>query len=283
MNGVFEQMVSRYEIKTANDRIHATREVIQEIALSALYRGGLFNKAAFYGGTCLRIFHELPRFSEDMDFSLLEKNPSFSIDPYLPVIEEEFKSYGRDVEIKRKKKKENSDIESAFLKDNTEIASISFQTEPAIKIKIEIDKNPPLNFRTENKLLLLPYSFMARCFDIPGLYAGKLHAFLFRGWKNRVKGRDWFDLEWYVKNNYKVDFQHLKARALQFGYTGTAEFTRDLATNLIKERIISTNINRVIEDVRPFVRNPEDLDIWSLDYFLQIAEKIAFHDFPISR
>lgn len=151
MKDVFEQMVSRYEIVSSNDRKNAIREVIQEISLAALYRAGLFSKAAFYGGTCLRIFHNLPRYSEDMDFSLLVKNPSFTIDEYLPVIEDEFKAYGREVEIRKKGGKANPDIESAFLKDNTEIANMTFQTETAIKVKLDIDKNPPSNFRTKNK------------------------------------------------------------------------------------------------------------------------------------
>jgi predicted nucleotidyltransferase component of viral defense system len=276
MVSLFEQMVSRYEIKSSNDKLHAVREVLQEITLSALYRAGFFSRAAFYGGTCLRIFHGLPRYSEDMDFSLLDKNEMFSLNEYIPMLEDEFRAYGRKIEISRKSKTIHTTIESAFIKDTTEIANLSFQTEPSIKIKLEVDKDPPLPFRIENKLLLLPFSLFTPCFDIPCLFAGKIHAFLFRSWKTRVKGRDWFDLEWYVRNDHPVDFDHLKARALQAGYTGSEEFTPELVRELVREKITRTKISRVIDDVRPFVQQPDDLKIWSEEYFLNIAERIRF-------
>lgn len=276
MDSIFDQMLARYEIKTNSDKLNATHEVMQQVALSGLYRAGFFSKAAFYGGTCLRIFHNLPRFSEDMDFSLLAKDESFTIENYFSAIENEFQSLGRQVLISKKEKKKESQIESAFLKDNTDIVNVSYQTEPSVKIKIEVDKDPPLNFNTENKLLLLPFSFMTTCFDIPGLFAGKVHAFLYRNWKNRVKGRDWYDLEWYVRNNYALDFNHLKARALQNGYRGQEEFTPELAIELMKDRIHKTNIARVLADVKPFVASPEGLDIWSIEYFLQIVDMIRF-------
>lgn len=276
MDSIFDQMLARYDITTNSDKLNATHEVMQQVTLSGLYRAGFFAKAAFYGGSCLRIFHNLPRFSEDMDFSLLGKDESFSIENYFSAIENEFQALGRQVQISKKVKKKESQIESAFLKDNTDIANVAYQTEPSVKIKIEVDKDPPLNFNIENKLLLLPFSFMTTCFDIPGLFAGKVHAFLYRNWKNRVKGRDWYDLEWYVRNNYTLDFNHLKARVLQNGYRGQEEFTPELAIELMKDRIHKTNISRVLDDVKPFVASPDGLDIWSTEYFIQIVDMIRF-------
>ena len=276
MNSIFDQMLSRYEIKTNEDKHNAIHEVMHQITLSALHRAGFFDKAAFYGGTCLRIFYDLPRFSEDMDFSLLKKDEDFTLEDYFDAIHSEFKALGRDVKIVRKNKKQNSQVESAFLKDNTEISHVEFQSERTIKIKIEVDKNPPLKFSTEYKLLLLPYSFMTRCFTIPGLYAGKMHALLFRNWRNRVKGRDWYDLEWYIRKGYSIDFIHLKERSIQSGYTGTEEFTKDLCIRLLINRIEHTNIEMVKADVRPFIKNTKELNIWSKDYFLQLAGMIKF-------
>jgi len=276
MDSIFNQMLARYEIQTINDKLNATHEVMQQVALSGLYRAGFFSKAAFYGGTCLRIFHDLPRFSEDMDFSLLEKNASFSIEDYFSAIQNEFQSLGREVQISKKEKKQESQIESAFLKDSTEIVNVAFQTEPSVKIKIEVDKDPPLNFNTENKLLLLPFSFMTRCIDIPGLFAGKIHAFLYRNWRNRVKGRDWYDLEWYVRNGHTLDFNHLKARVEQYGYSGREEFSPELTIRLLKDRIEKTSIPRVLDDVKPFLKDSKGLDIWSTEYFLQIVDMIKF-------
>jgi predicted nucleotidyltransferase component of viral defense system len=273
---LFEQMMSRYEIQTNNDYTNALHEVMQQIALAGLYRSGFFDKAAFYGGTCLRIFHGVQRFSEDMDFSLLQPDESFMLENYFESIIGEFKALGRNVVINRKIKKNESNVESAFLKDDTAIYNLLFTTEHAIKIKIEVDINPPLGFSTEPKLLLLPYSFMTRCYTLPDLYAGKMHALLFRNWKNRVKGRDWYDFEWYVRNNIVLDFKHLSERTYQFGSMKDGELSQESFKVLLKEKISHTNIDLVKADVRPFIRNPQEMDIWSVDYFIQLVDMIRF-------
>lgn len=276
MNKVFDQMLARYDIKTVDDKQNAIHEVMQQITLLGLYRAGFFNKAAFYGGTCLRIFYNIQRFSEDMDFSLLEKDSDFSLDNYFEPIVNEFKAMGREVTISKKAKSGKTQIESAFLKDTTEIANIEFITERAVKIKIEVDKDPPLFFKTEHKLLLLPQSFMTRCFTIQGLYAGKMHALLFRNWKKRVKGRDWYDFEWYVRNGIAIDFTHLKERATQSGYKGVEEFTKEICIDMLKQRIANTNMDMVKDDVMPFLKNSNEIEIWSNDYFLQLTNMIKF-------
>jgi predicted nucleotidyltransferase component of viral defense system len=270
---VFDQMMSQYEIKSENDRRNAIHEVMQEIALAGLYRSGFFEKAAFYGGTCLRIFHSMPRFSEDMDFSLVTKTNSFNIKDYFPAIVAEFKALGRDVVITRKEKSVSGNVESAFLKDNTEIYDLTFQTVRAIKVKIEVDIDPPLEFLTEQKLLLQPFSFMTRCFVLPDMFAGKMHALLFRNWKSRVKGRDWYDFEWYVRNQVPLDFNHLQVRTKQFN--GIIMSREDFNVKL-KNRLAFTNIEMVKRDVLPFIRDEKELDIWSNDYFLQLADMIKY-------
>lgn len=275
---IFDQMMARYEIQTNNDYTNALHEVMQQIALCGLYRGGFFNKAAFYGGTCLRIFHALPRFSEDMDFSLIQSDENFSLESYFDAIINEFKALGREVIINRKHKNIQSNVESAFLKDNTAIYDLRFNTEHTIKIKLEVDINPPLGFKTESKLLLLPTSFMTRCYTLSDLYAGKMHALLFRAWKNRVKGRDWYDFEWYVRNNAILDFKHLAERSYQFGSVEREGFTSESFKTLLKERINKTDINLVKADVSPFIRNQSDMEMWSTDYFLQLVDMIRFED-----
>lgn len=273
---LFDQMMSRYEIQTNNDYTNALHEVMQQVTLAGLHRGGFFDKAAFYGGTCLRIFHGVHRFSEDMDFSLLQSDESFMLENYFESIINEFKALGRNVVINRKIKKNESNVESAFLKDDTAIYNLQFTTEHAIKIKIEVDINPPLGFSTESKLLLLPYSFMTRCYTLPNLYAGKMHALLFRNWKNRVKGRDWYDFEWYVRNNVTLDFKHLCERTDQFGSLKEGELTQDNFKSLLNEKIAHTNIEMVKADVKPFIKNPQEMDIWSADYFMQLVNMIRF-------
>lgn len=270
---IFDQMLGRYEIKTGQEKRNAINEVMQEIALAGLYRGGFFDKAAFYGGTCLRVFHGLPRFSEDMDFSLTEKNVEFNIENYFPAVIEEFKASGRDVLITKKEKKVQTKVESAFLKDNTELYDLSFKTEKEIKIKIEVDTDPPLGFSTEQKLSLMPFSFMTRCFTLPDLYAGKMHALIFRSYKNRVKGRDWYDFEWYVRHDVSLDFAHFQIRAKEFN---GLDIDKEEFIKMLKEKIGTTDINMVKRDVMPFIQNPAELDIWSNDYFLQLADRIKY-------
>lgn len=273
MNDIFEQMLSKYQIITDNDRKNAIYEIMQQITLAGLYRGGFFKKAAFYGGTCLRIFHKLDRFSEDMDFSLLAPDESFKLEDYFSAIIEEFNILGRDVVIIKKEKKNFSKIESAFLKDDTAIYDIAFKTEKSLKIKIEVDINPPMKFRTEQKLLLLPFSFMTQCFVLPDLYAGKMYALVFRNWKNRVKGRDWYDFEWYVKNGVKLDFNHLQERIREFNLL---DINKEEFLNLLRERIANSDIEMVKRDVEPFIKNKEGLEIWSKEYFLQLVDFIVF-------
>ncbi len=274
---IFDQMLSRYEIKTQDDLLNAQHEVMQQITLAGLYRGGFFNKAAFYGGTCLRIFYDIPRFSEDLDFSLLQSDQNFNLTSYFDIIKKEFLACGKEVEITRKQKQRKTNVESAFLKDNTEIVDLKFRTAAAIKIKLEVDINPPLGFKTESKLLLQPFSFMCRCYTLPDLYAGKMHALIFRTWSNRVKGRDWYDFEWYVRNNIPLNFSHFCERVIQFQSLKDIELTRSDFQRILKDKIQSVNIEMVKNDVRPFVKNYGDLEIWSTDYFLRLAEMISFH------
>lgn len=272
-NGIYSRMLSAYDLTTTQQQRNAAFEVNQQIILAGLYHGGFFDTAAFYGGTCLRIFHGLQRFSEDMDFSLLSADDNFDFTRYFQPIIDEFALVGRSVEIKKKDKKTFGRVESAFLKDNTDVYDITFQTEKSIRIKIEVDTLPPLKFDTEQKLLLMPESFMVRCFTLPDLFAGKMHALVYRSWKNRVKGRDWYDFEWYVRNNVALDFAHLRERTLQFN---EEDITPESFKEKLKARLSSTDINQVKADVLPFVRNPKELDIWSNDYFLQLADLVKF-------
>ena len=272
-NEIYDNMLSAYGATTEQERRNAIFEVNQQVILAGLYNGGFFDVAAFYGGTCLRIFHGLQRFSEDMDFSLLAPADKFDFTKYFQPIIDEFAIVGREVEIKKKDKKGFGKVESAFLKDNTDVYDVSFQTDKSIKIKIEVDTQPPLNFRTEQKLLLQPHSFMTRCFTLPDLFAGKMHALVYRGWKNRVKGRDWYDFEWYVRHNVPLDFAHLAERVRQFN---NEEIGQEAFMAQLKDRLASANINQVKNDVLSFVRNPKELDIWSNDYFVQLADMVKF-------
>jgi len=273
MNEIYDKMLSKYDTSTKAAKRNAIYEVNQQVILTGLYDGGFFNNAAFYGGTCLRIFYGLDRFSEDMDFSLLKTTEDFEFKKYFQPIVDAFNVLGREVNINKKNKKNFGKVESAFLKDNTEVFNVSFQTEKAIKIKIEVDTNPPLLFTTENKLLLQPKSFMTRCFALSDLFAGKMHALVFRTWGNRIKGRDWFDFEWYVRNNYPLNYEHLRERIYQFN---SIEMSKKEFQEKLIERLSTADIAHVKEDVYPFVSNRQVMDIWSNDYFVQLAGMINY-------
>ena len=276
---MIKEWMDSYSPKTVLETEQALREIMQEITLAGLYRSNFFKDAAFYGGTALRIFHGLNRFSEDLDFSLLEKNSAFELAPYLEGVKNEFAALGMHVTFIQKSKATTSAIDSAFLKSETlwgellvetNLPQLSLSQKPSIKIKLEVDTQPPLLFETENKLLIKPFSFYVNCFTLPYLFAGKMHALLFRKWKERVKGRDWYDLDWYIKKSVPVNLAHLAERARESGDWREPSLTKEQLHHLLIERIRSLDMNRVKEDVIRFIPNPQELDIWSPNYFEQL-------------
>ena len=280
---MIKEWIESYEPKNIQDTEQALREIMQEIALAGLYRANFFKHAAFYGGTALRIFHGLNRFSEDLDFSLLQKDADFEFDHYFKSIVDEFQALGIKVSLNQKMKSTISTIDSAFLKSDTlwselifedTIPQIKLSIKPSIKIKLEIDTNPPLRFGTENKLLTKPFSFYVNCLTLPDLFAGKMHALLFRKWKTRVKGRDWYDLDWYIKKGVKINLTHFCQRAIESGDLAQETMTKDQLLELLALKIASLDINRVKEDVIRFIPNPQDLEIWSQGYFQQICDRL---------
>lgn len=142
-----------------------------------------------------------------------------------------------------------------------------------VKIRFEVDTLPPPRFTTEEKLLLQPFSFYVKCFSLPDLFAGKVHALLFRNWKSRIKGRDWFDFEWYVRNRTPLNLEHFIIRARQSGHLegrlSVAEFRQ-----LLESRIDALDVTAAVDEVSRFVNNSEALKIWSRDYFKQLAQRI---------
>jgi len=272
---VLRQMLEKYDTTTSDGAVNGLREVMQEVALAGLYRGGFFEKAAFYGGTCLRIFYGLPRFSEDLDFSLLAPDAYFSLEPYFSAVKDEFSALGLDVDISAKKKTVRSGIESAFLKGDTRQFSFAVHADRTVKIKFEVDTLPPLGFATEEKLLLQPFSFYVKCFSLPDLFAGKMHALLYRNWKSRVKGRDWFDFEWYIRNGIPMNLSHFIIRATQSGHLHNESLTMQEFSQLLERRIDMLDVAAAANDVSRFVRDAGSLNIWSQEYFKDLALRIS--------
>ena len=282
---MIKEWIESYHPKTREQTIQAFREIMQEITLAGLQRSGFFEHAAFYGGTALRIFHGLDRFSEDLDFSLLRKDGRFSLSPYLKGVTEEFAAMGIHVTTMEKRKAKETHVDSAFLKTDTLWAELELKDilpemhvtgQIQIRIKIEIDKAPPPGFATEDRLLLKPFSFYVRCYQLPDLFAGKMHALLFRKWKKRVKGRDWYDMEWYIRKGIRLHMTHFLNRAIDSGDLTSDSLSRAGFLELLAEKIKTTSISSAKEDVERFVQDDGRLSIWSTEYFLDLISHIRF-------
>ena len=284
MNKALEDMLRPYNPVTPLDWTHAIREVVQEIALLGLWRSGFFEEAAFYGGTALRIFHGLNRFSEDLDFSLLEEGGSVRLESALASVRTELAAWGLSFEAESKSSGTRTGIESAFLKGNTRINLLNvgvpeelnryFPHNQKVTIKLELDTTPPPLASTEVKTHLLPTPFQVRLYDLPSLFAGKLHALLFRDWKSRVKGRDFYDFVWYIRRRVPVNLPHLEARIIQSEGQQAGRFSVDAVQMLLKDRIRSVDIAAAAEDVRPFLRDTRELQLWNEEFFMQLIPQL---------
>lgn len=277
-------LISRRNPKSVDDYDRALREVIQEFMLLALWRAKFFEKAAFYGGTALRLLYGLDRFSEDLDFSLLESDPEFHFEPYFEGIRKELGSLGLEASLESKDKE--GPIRAAFMKTNirqalirvgvSERLAVSVHTNRLIKVKFEADIDPPAGFGTETKLLLEPAPIGVRAYSDDCLFAGKFHALLARNWRNRVKGRDWYDLVFLVRRDIPVNLSYLASRLAATGGRLGKTVSPDDARGLLAERIGSLDIDAARDDVRSFLADPAQLDLWSREFFLQVAERIRF-------
>ena len=283
MDTIIEQMLKAYKTETLYDKKNAMKEAMQEIVLCGLSRGGFFKEAAFYGGTALRIFHGLDRFSEDLDFSLISSNENFDLKEYFPVLEKEVKAYGLNVTISEKKKTKDSQILSAFLKGNTkehmlvfysdDVKGVNVAANELVKIKFEVDINPPAEATYEHKYRLLPVPYEVRLYDIPSLFAGKIHAVLCRNWQQRVKGRDLYDYIFYLTRKAEVNQKHLRERLLQTGHIKENDAcSLDDIKQMLYKRFDAIDYKQAKEDAEAFIRETSVLDIWSADFFKQITE-----------
>lgn len=286
MDTLLQQMIDLHPVVTSVDKRNAVKEVVQEIVLCGLSRVGFFKEAAFYGGTALRIFYGLDRFSEDLDFSLRTVNPDFSFEKYLPGLELEIQSYGLNLVISTKVKSRDSSIKSAFVKGDTKELMLSFYPDDVlatqigagelVKVKFEVDISPPLFAEFETKYKQLPIPYEVTLYDLPSLFAGKIHAVLCRSWKQRVKGRDLYDFAFYIARKTPVNLKHLNARLVDSGFLqANQELTlNDLKVKLI-DRFNTIDFRSAKEDVLNFIKDPRQIELWSASYFCSITDELT--------
>jgi predicted nucleotidyltransferase component of viral defense system len=272
-----DQMLNRYELNAVQDHENALKEIIQEIVLLGLWRSKFYEKAVFYGGSALRILHKLDRFSEDLDFSLIQPEKNFDIKKYLGAVKSELELWGFEVSAKEKNKKGKSTIDSAFIKANTLVhllkidSNLKTHKNAVMKIKLEIDQDPAIGFTSDLKYHLHPIPFTIKTMTLPSLFAGKMHALLCRTIRTNIKGRDWYDLIWFVKNNIPCDLHYLKNKMLQTGHIDFSEaLTKEKLVELISKKSKELDFSLAKSDVEPFLKNSrqkDELSLWSDDFF----------------
>lgn len=284
MNNVLKNMLDKYDIKNTTDETNAMKEIIQEIVICGLSRGGFFNEAAFYGGTALRIFYGLNRFSEDLDFALLEPNKDFDLSKYFSYIEKEVQAYGLNLFVSAKEKAKDSNIMSAFLKGDTKEHILMFfpnenlqnsTSLKSIKIKFEVDINPPSGANFEFKYKLLPSPHQVRLYDESSLFAGKIHAILCRNWNYRTKGRDLYDYIFYLSKGIKVNINLVREKLIDSNALDKKEeFNIEVLKMMLNNKFKEIDYNDAKEDVITFIEDKDSLNLWSLEFFTEISKNL---------
>lgn len=275
---IIEQRLERERAQSAVEELHSLREITQELVLASLGRSDFFSHASFQGGTCLRIFHGLDRFSEDLDFSLLKPNCDFQWAGYLQLITRDLALYGYEIDSVDRSRLDAA-VKLAFLKDDAIGKILDFRyagrtgSLAKIRIKLEIDTNPPAGAREERRVIDFPFLSRVTVQDLPSLFAGKLHALLCREY---LKGRDWFDFLWYTSRRIGVNYPYLAAALKQAGPYKDMKLTIDRSwlTDALEKRIKALDFERAALDVRRFIAPSEQssLDLWSEEVFLaQVA------------
>lgn len=271
---IIQKRLDAYAAANPLEEIQASKEIIQEIALYALWRAGFFEVAAFQGGTSLRILHGLPRFSEDLDFMLKEPNPGFDWSVYLMQLTACFADYGLQSEALPKARMDQR-IKRAVIKDSsiTNQLNLSFyrgHADQKIKVKLEIDVEPPAESAFEYTYLDFPADYEVCHQDLSSNFALKIHALLCRKF---VKGRDWYDFNWYVKQSVTPNLPHLKNALVQYGpWEGQHNLVVDMAwlKAVMRDKVNSISWPEAAADVERFLKPAEvnSLRLWSARFFL---------------
>ena len=286
MNSIIDEMLKNYQTETLDEKKSAIKEIIQEVVLCGLARAKFFEKAAFYGGTALRIFYGLDRFSEDLDFSLKKPDKDFNLSSYFPILEKEVRAFGLNLKVEEKQKSADSNVKSAFLKGNTKEHLLLFYTnvdfssgvnrDEVLRIKFEVDINPPSGAGYEYRYSLKPAPYEATLYDLPSLFAGKVHAILCRGWKNRIKGRDLYDYVFYLQRGATLNLENLKQKLIQSNaWKAEDELTLNEVKKMLCERFDWIDFEKAKDDVKDFIKDKTALDVWSVDFFKAITKQIS--------
>nr|WP_315458041.1 nucleotidyl transferase AbiEii/AbiGii toxin family protein [uncultured Sphingorhabdus sp.] len=281
MIDLIKERLRRYAAVNPLEEENAVKEILQEIALYALWRSDFFDVALFQGGTSLRILHGLPRFSEDLDFLLRAPDPKFDWSPYLSKLTQVAAEFGVKLEAQPPARMDKA-IHAALLK-NDSIANqldLSFAGQgprKTIRIKLEIDINPPLGSGEVTSFLDFPLDYEVRHQDLPSNFALKIHALLCRGF---LKGRDWFDFSWYVSRDITPNLALLRNALIQKGpWEGDTKISVDIGwlKAALSSTIANINWKEAGDDVARFLRPTElrSVELWSERFFMAKLKKLS--------
>jgi len=268
---LFDKKVKLYAPNDAQEYLACAREITQQMALFGLYRVGFNKVAAFHGGTALRILYNLDRYSEDLDFCLLSPGSDFTLSNLLEPMSEELNAWGLSCEIVDKSSLD-AVVKKAFIKETSlgAILHVNFPVispKQKINVKVEIDTNPPEGASYQNRVVDFPVDFNVLSHDLESLFAGKMHALLRRKY---IKGRDWYDLDFYFRERVHINLNLLKNALIQSDKSNI-NFDVDYAwvEKELKNRINEVDFEKVKTDVSPFVFDHSKIELWSREYFLQ--------------
>jgi predicted nucleotidyltransferase component of viral defense system len=278
---LLSERLEKYQIDNIIDEKKATHEIMQELVLYSLSNTTFFANGLFQGGTSLRILFGIDRYSEDLDFSLIKPDKNFQWNPYLEQIREHMAHYGCTVEVQDRSKADNT-VKKAFIKDSSigQILNFSWaqrkNTPEKIRIKLEIDTNPPFGSKGIEKLLKFPFPHKVKSEDLPSLFAGKCHALLCREY---TKGRDWYDFLWYIKKNIEPNYRYLSNALNQNGpWEGQGiKVARAWLENTLKERINTIDIGVVKDDILNFVNAEKRKEMDRLEKVVFTSAVDTFH------
>lgn len=280
MIDIIKQRMNKYNYQSAIEEENAIKEIMQEIALYALWRAGFFQKALFQGGTSLRILYGLTRFSEDLDFILQESDPNFNWDKYLGSLSETFEEFGVFNEIIPKEKMDGN-IKKTMLKDDSILNQLDLKISAhdrrkKITIKLEVDINPPPYSEEAYTDLDFPLDFEVRHQNLSSNFALKIHALLCRTY---LAGRDWYDFNWYVARGEFPNMKLLQAALYQTGPWSGQEalhITSAWLEKALMEKIDMVNWDSARLDVERFLRpiEAQSLSLWKANFFHKKVSKL---------
>ena len=267
------------------DANNSIREIMQEIVLSGLSRSGFFNHAAFHGGTALRIFHDLDRFSEDLDFCIIDPDYAVDIEFLAGFVDNELAANGIEAKIDKDRQSRNIkscqvvgktvDILTTFGFNDRLIASVDSKSK--IRIKMDIDLEVPDGYILDHRLRDYPFHYSATLLDKPSLFAAKTSAVICRHWRNRVKGRDFYDFEWYINNSCPMNRTYLANNLMREGLVDEPYISKEKLLEILRNRFETVDLDSALDDISAFVRLDKIHD-WSPEHFINLSERIRFTD-----